>query len=128
MTVDLWMLFWSVVLTFAQVLVATVGAVLQVGLPVLAGNRDNVPARTGWVARAERAHRNMLESLPLFAALVLAAHVANVAGPETALGAQLFLYARIAHAVVYTAGIPWLRTLVWAVSAVGLVMIAAAFL
>jgi uncharacterized MAPEG superfamily protein len=128
MTVDLWMLFWAVVLAFAQVLVATVGAMLQAGLPTLAGNRENMPELTGWAARAGRAHRNMLESLPLFAALILAAHVSQTASPQTALGAQLFLYGRLAYAAVYLAGIPWLRTLVWVVSVAGLVIIAAAFL
>ena len=127
MTVDLWMLFWAVVLAFAQVVLATVGAVGQVGLPALAGNRDDIAPRGGWVARAERAHRNMLESLPLFAALVLLAHVTKTAGPQTALGAELFLYARLAYAAVYVAGVPWLRTGVWAVSVAGLVLIAAAF-
>lgn len=127
MTVDLWMLFWAVILAFAQVVLATVGAAGQVGLPALAGNRDDIAPRDGWVARAERAHRNMLESLPLFAALVLIAHVAKMAGPQTALGAELFLYARLAYAVVYVVGVPWLRTGVWAVSVAGLVLIAAAF-
>jgi uncharacterized MAPEG superfamily protein len=41
----------------------------------------------------------------------------------TALGAALFFYARLAYAVIYVAGIPWLRTAVWCVSVVGLVMI-----
>ena len=41
----------------------------------------------------------------------------------TLLGAQIFLYARLAYVVVYIAGIPWLRTGVWAVSVVGLAMI-----
>jgi uncharacterized MAPEG superfamily protein len=65
----------------------------------------------------------MLESLVLFAGLVLVAHVTNRNNALTALGAQLFFWARLAHAVVYTAGIPWLRTGVWAVSIVGLLLI-----
>jgi uncharacterized MAPEG superfamily protein len=53
-------------------LVAVTGATLQVGLPMLAGNRDAVSASGGWVGRAQRAHRNMLESLMLFAAVLIA--------------------------------------------------------
>ena len=104
-------------------LVAVSGATLQVGLPSLAGNRDNMPALTGWAGRARRAHRNMLENIVLFAALVLVAHAAGISNAMTLLGAQLFFWGRLAHAVIYVAGIPWLRTAAWAVSAVGLVLI-----
>lgn len=90
-------------------------------MPALAGNR--LPAITGWADRAARAHRNMLESLVLFAALVLIAVVANKTNSTTLLGAQLFFWGRLAYAVVFIAGIPWLRTAVWAVAVVGLVLI-----
>jgi uncharacterized MAPEG superfamily protein len=40
------------------------------------------------------------------------------------LGATIFFWARLAHAVIYLAGVPWVRTLAWTVSAIGLVMIA----
>jgi uncharacterized MAPEG superfamily protein len=120
---ELMWLLWAVVLTFVQMLVAVSGATLQVGLPMLAGNRDSVPAFGGWVGRAQRAHRNMLESLVLFAALVLIAVVTNKTNSATLLGAQLFFWARLAYAFVYIAGIPWLRTAVWFVSVIGLIII-----
>lgn len=120
---ELTLLVWSVALAFGQVLVAATGATLQVGLPALAGNREGLPAFTGWVGRAQRAHHNMLESLVLFAILVLTALVSQKTNAMTLLGAQLFFWARLAYAVVYVAGIPWLRTGVWAVSVVGMVLI-----
>jgi uncharacterized MAPEG superfamily protein len=120
---ELMWLLCAVALTFAQMLVAVSGATLQVGLPTLAGNRDAVPAFGGWVGRAQRAHRNMLESLVLFAALVLVAVVTNKTNSTTLLGAQLFFWARLAYVFVYIAGIPWLRTAVWLVSVVGLILI-----
>ena len=116
-------LLWAVALTFAQMLIAVSGATLQVGLPALAGNREGMPPFTGWAGRAYRAHRNMLESLVLFAALVLVAVVTNKTNATTLLGAQLFVWARLAYALVYLAGIPWLRTGVWVVSIVGLALI-----
>jgi uncharacterized MAPEG superfamily protein len=79
-------------------------ATLQVGLPALAQNRDNLPLITGWAGRARRAHRNMLENLVLFAALVLIAAVAGKTNATTLLGAQLFFWARLAYAVIYVAG------------------------
>ncbi len=123
MSVDLKLLLWSVALTVIQMVVAVIGAQAQVGLPPLVGNRDNVPAMTGFAGRAQRAHRNMLESLVLFAILVLVAQVTGKANATTALGAQLFFWARIAYAVIYWIGLPWVRTAAWAVSLVGLVMI-----
>lgn len=120
---ELTLLTCAVVLTLVQAVVAVLGAMLQVGLPALAGNREGLPEITGWGGRAARAHRNMLENLVLFAALVLVAVAAGKTNAMTLLGVQIFLYARLAYAVVYVAGIPWLRTVVWGVSVVGLAMI-----
>lgn len=120
---ELMWLVWAVALTVVQMLIAVTGAFLQVGLPMLAGNRDNMPALTGWAGRADRAHHNMLENLVLFAALVLAASVAGKSNDTVVLGAQIFFWARVAYAGVYLIGIPWLRTGVWLVSMVGLVLI-----
>jgi len=116
-------LVWSAALTSILVLIAVSGATLQVGLPTLAGNREGLPKLTGWAGRAQRAHLNMLESLILFAVLVLVAQFAGVHNATTLLGAQLFFWGRVAHGVVYIAGIPWLRTAAWGVSVVGLVLI-----
>jgi uncharacterized MAPEG superfamily protein len=123
MSIDLKLLIWSVALTVVQMVVAVIGAQGKVGLPPLIGNRDDLPPMTGFAGRAQRAHRNMLESLVLFAVLVLVAQVTGKANAMTALGAQLFFWGRIAYAVVYWIGIPWVRTLVWAVSLIGLILI-----
>lgn len=116
-------LLWAVALTFVQMLVAVGGATLQVGLPALAGNREGLPPFTGWAGRAQRAHQNMLQNLVLFAALVLIAVVTNKTNSTTLLGAQLFFWARLVYALVYLAGIPWLRTAVWTVSVIGMILI-----
>ena len=123
MTAELSLLAWSVVLMFAQALIPVMGATLQVGLPKLAGNREDLPPLEGWAGRARRAHLNMLENLVLFAALVLVAHAAGKTNATTALGAQLFFWARLAYAVIYIIGIPWLRTGAWVVSVVGMILI-----
>jgi uncharacterized MAPEG superfamily protein len=120
---ELMLLAWAVLLAFVQMLVAVSGHTLQVGLPALAGNREGLPPATGWAGRAARAHRNMIENLALFAALVLIAAVANKTSDMTLLGAQIFFWARLAYAFVYLAGIPWLRTGVWFVSVIGLALI-----
>ena len=120
---ELTLLVCAVLLTFVQMLIAVTGATLQVGLPTLAANREGFAPCTGWAGRAARAHHNMLENLVLFAALVLVAVTAGKTNATTLLGAQIFVWARLAYAAVYLAGIPWLRTAVWGVSVVGLALI-----
>jgi uncharacterized MAPEG superfamily protein len=120
---ELMLLAWAVILTLAQMLVAATGAAAQYGVMPLFGNREGLSPLTGWAGRAYRAHHNMLENLVLFAALVLIATVSQKTNSTTLLGAQLFLWARLAYAVIYLAGIPFLRTAAWLVSVIGLVMI-----
>lgn len=119
---ELLLLLWAVGLTFVQMLIAVTGATLQVGLPMLAGNREKMPELTGWAGRAHRAHRNMLESMVLFTALVFLLIAVGKSNQMTVLGAELFFWARLGYALVYLGGIPWLRTGVWFVSAAGLIL------
>jgi uncharacterized MAPEG superfamily protein len=123
MSLELTFLIWSVALAFIQMLVAVSGAILQFGIPDLAGNRENLPPATSWAGRAERAHRNMLENLGLFAILVLVTDITSHNNAMTGLGVQVFFWARVAYAVIYVIGLPWLRTGVWTISVVGLIMI-----
>jgi uncharacterized MAPEG superfamily protein len=123
MTPDLKILVWSVVLTFVEMIVAVLAAQAQVGSGVLAGNRDGLAPLTGFAGRAERAHWNMLESLPLFIALVLVAQIAGKANGTTLSRCELFFWGRFAHWLIYLVGIPWLRTLAWVVSVIGMILI-----
>ena len=123
MTIELQLLVWSTALALIQMLVALSAAIAQVGVVRLAGNRESLPALEGWAGRALRAHRNMLESLTIFAALVLVAQVAGKSNATTAFGAQLFFWSRLAYAPVYVIGIPWLRTALWGVSFAGILQI-----
>ena len=123
MAIELQLLVWSVGLAVIQIVVAVIGAGLWLDLDTLVGNREYVPAVPGWAGRAERAASNMIQNLVLFAPLVLVAHVTGRTNATTALGAELFFFARLAYAFVYAIGIPYLRTLVWLVSVIGLVLI-----
>ncbi|HET7201081.1 MAG TPA: MAPEG family protein [Burkholderiales bacterium] len=116
-------LVWSVALAVVQMLVAVTGAFNQVGLMKLVGNREGMPEITGWAGRAERAHVNMLRNLVLFASLILVAMATGKVNETVVLGAQIFFWARIAYAIIYVAGIIWLRTLSWVISVIGLILI-----
>ena len=123
MSIELHMLLLASALAVGAVLTAVLGATMQVGLPALAGNRDSLPEITGWAGRAQRAHRNLLESLVLFAVLVLIGAATGRSNGMTMLGAELFVAARLAYQIVYLAGIAWLRTACWLASIAGLVLL-----
>ena len=124
MTTDLTMLALSALLTIVLAFPPVIALMMTKGLPFAAGNRDGPYELPVWAERAGRAHRNMLENLPVFAALVLVAHVAGASSSATALGATLFFWGRVAHAAVYLMGIAYLRTAAFGVSLVGLGIIA----
>ena len=121
--IELSLLIWTAALTILQMLVSALGSISQIGLTTLAGNRDNLTETTGWASRAQRAHRNMLESIAVFAILVMSAHHLNISNDMTVLGAQLFFWGRVAFSIIYIAGIPWVRTAAWGASLVGLILI-----
>ncbi|HET6473152.1 MAG TPA: MAPEG family protein [Pseudomonadales bacterium] len=123
MTVELTMLVYSVVLLFALILIQALAGVLAQGLPQMAGARDNLPEPKAFQARTKRVVDNHREGLALFAPLVLVAAVAHISNPATVLGAQLFFYARVVHAGLYLAGVPWVRPLAWAAGIVGTAMV-----
>lgn len=81
------------------------GIASTVGYPV------DPPPLAPWAQRLRAAHANAVENLVVFAALVLAAQVLNISTPVTVLAGSLYLWSRVAHAVTYTLGVPWLRTL-----------------
>ena len=74
------------------------------------------PAKAAWAERLRAAHANMAVALAIFASLVLSVQAAGLASPGTALACQLFFWARLAHAVVYTLGVPMGRTLAFTVA------------
>ena len=94
--------------------IQTRGLTRAVGYPT--GTYDDLP---DWAQRSQRAHMNLVENLVPFAALVLLAHLAGQASAATAFGAALFYWARLAHAIVHIAGIPWARTIAFAVAWIG---------
>ena len=127
MTVELKMLTLSVVLGIVQIIAASHAASLQRGYQWTASSRDEkVPPLQGVAGRLDRALRNFLETFPLFAAVVLAAHVTDTHNALTALGAQLYFWARLAYALLYAAGVPVVRSLVWNVATVGILLLVAA--
>ncbi len=123
MTSEPMLLALSGALCLVLALPYTTALVLKLGLPTMAGNRENFPVVEGWIGRAKRAHLNMVENLVPFAALLLAAGTLGKLGPLTVLGAQLFFWGRVAHAAAYIAGIAYARTVAYLVAYAGMALI-----
>ncbi|MEO6338531.1 MAG: MAPEG family protein, partial [Caulobacteraceae bacterium] len=93
------------------------------------GARDEeLPPAKPIVGRLQRAQSNLYETLPLFAAVVLIAHVAGRENAQTALGAQLYFWGRVIYVPLYALGVPMVRSLVFLVSLIGLIMVLVAVL
>lgn len=124
MPIELQMLAWAIVLGLIHVGVAAICATAQRGMGWNAGNRDgDARPLTGIAVRTAAASRNFLETFVFFAAAVLAVTVSDRADDTTALGAQIYLWARVAYLPVYAIGVPYLRSAIWAVSLWGLLQV-----
>jgi uncharacterized MAPEG superfamily protein len=102
------------VLVLATVLAQVLAALLQVGLPTLAGNREEL-LLTGVAGRLERSVNNAVVALAMVAPAVFAVTLTQTTSAHTASAVLVFLIARLAYAVIYAFGIPYLRTLTWLV-------------
>ena len=123
MSVELLMLVYSAVL-FLVVIVLQAGlAIGQNGLMAQAGSRDSLPEPTVLRNRLQRLTANIQENLVIFAIVVLVANAAGVSNDTTALGASIFFYARVAHAIIYAFGWPMIRPLFYFASLYGIVVI-----
>lgn len=86
------------------------------GLIGAMGNpRPDAKPQSPWAQRQMRAHANAVENLVVFATLVLTAHALGISSGATATACAVYFWARLVHYVVYTLGIPVLRTLSFAV-------------
>ncbi|MBC7452470.1 MAG: MAPEG family protein [Massilia sp.] len=129
MTTELTLLGWTLVLALVQIALASALRTLETGLWFNMSARDGDGPPKGVVtARMQRAQANLFETLPLFAAAVLIAHVAGRHSGETVLGCQLYLAARVLYVPLYAAGVPVVRTLAFGVSIAGLVPLLKAIL
>jgi uncharacterized MAPEG superfamily protein len=128
-SVELRMLTLSAVLGIVQIIAASHAASLQRGYRWTASPRDaKVEPLRGVAGRLDRALRNFVETFPLFAAVVLVAHVTDTHDALTEWGARLYFWGRVAYVLLYAAGVPLIRSLVWNVATIGIALIIAALL
>ena len=124
MTTEYTVLAWGCVLAFVHIMAAAQVRTRQYGAKWNIGARDEtLPPARPIVGRFERAQANFFETFPLLVAAVLVVSAADLTGRNTALGAWLWLGARIVYLPLYAMGVPVVRSLAWGVSLVGIAMI-----
>jgi uncharacterized MAPEG superfamily protein len=123
MTVELLMLAYSAVLFLVVIVVQAGLAISQNGLMAQAGSRDNLQEPSVLRKRLQRLTGNIQENLIIFAIVILVANAAGVSNNTTVLGASIFFYARVAHAIIYAFGWPMIRPLFYGASLYGIVVI-----
>ncbi len=124
MSFELAMLAASCGLCLIQIVISSHAASLQRGYRWSASSRDaEVPPLTGVAGRLERALRNFLETFPAFVAAVLLVHALRRESALSEWGAGLYFSARLVYLLLYAAGVPLLRSLVWNVAFVGIVLL-----
>jgi len=129
MSTELTILAWTLVLALVQIFLPAGFRDKETGSAYNMSPRDTPGPPVGKItARLQRAQANLFETLPIFIAAILIAHVGHREGTLTLWGASLFLAARVVHLPLYAFGVPLYRSLVWLVSVGGLLMVLAAVL
>lgn len=112
MTTELYWLTLTAFMTALFWLPYVLNRVVVSGLGgTLAGTTPGDDGHSSWANRAIKAHYNAIENLAIFAPIVLTAHVLGISNTATKAAVVVYFFARLAHFVVYSAGIPVARTL-----------------
>lgn len=120
MSVELTLLIWSVTLFGGYLGVQSLLYRAQHGIGFSNGPRDDEAPPNKWLGRSERALRNLIETYGVFVALAVATELSGRSDALTQWGAHLYFWARWVYLPLYLFGVPWLRSLSWTVSALGL--------
>ena len=116
MTSELMSLTWVLTLSAVMWVPYILNTIMVRGLSDAVGYPDNPKPLAPWAERMKKAHYNAVENLVLFAALVLMLNALGISNDTTVLACTVYFWARLVHFVVYSAGIPWLRTLSFVVA------------
>lgn len=123
-SIQLTMLWASLVLGFVYLVAATLMSVGQRGMPWAAGPRDgDTPPLNAMGGRLDRAWKNYVETLPMFVGAVLIEAMAGHGSALGPLGAQLYFWGRVAYLPLYASGVPYLRTVAWTVAIAGIALL-----
>lgn len=114
---ELWWVALSALLMLVTILPYVLDRITTTGFSASVGNpQDNEIPQSTWAIRMKAAHYNMVENMAVFAPLAIIIGLsAGMASGGTATACAVFFFARLVYLVVYTLGIPILRTLAFLV-------------
>jgi uncharacterized MAPEG superfamily protein len=127
LTPELFWLTWTVILTGLLWIPYILNRIMVRGLFGAMANpaRDDRP-HAAWATRLMFAHDNAVENLVVFASLILILNAIDYSTKSTVYASAIYFWARLAHIVVYTLGLPVFRTLVFTVAFLAQVVLALA--
>jgi uncharacterized MAPEG superfamily protein len=124
MPVELKILALGALLLFIHIFVAIRFKTGQYGRTWNVGARDEpLSAPNAMTGRTARAQANFQETFPIAIVALLGVVLASKTSATTALGGWIWLGARVVYLPLYAAGIPVIRTIVWTIGLVGLLMV-----
>lgn len=124
MTTELAVLAWGCILALVHIFAAAHVKTRQYGTKWNVGARDEeLPPPQPIVGRMVRAQANFFETFPLYAAAALIVSLAHLNTHVTAIGALVWIAARIVYLPLYAFGVPYLRTATWLTSLAGILLV-----
>lgn len=115
MTIELWALLAAGVMTYLTILIQQLNMSKTLGTNVSLSNRDMMPEETALGGRLRRAATNGVESVAIYAPLVIIATITNISNPWTQYAAIAFMISRVLYLPSYMLKLVPIRTVVWSV-------------
>ena len=116
LTTELFWLTMTITMTALMWVPYIINRVIEQGMgQAILDPQGDKTTRFNWARRMMQAHYNSIENLALFAPLVLILHVTKMSTEYTTMACIVYFYARLAHYLFYSFGVPGLRTPAFAI-------------
>ncbi|MEM7638549.1 MAG: MAPEG family protein [Pseudomonadota bacterium] len=124
MAFELAAVVWTTLILFTLLMVQGTLVPLNQGLAWGLGSRDAARDKSAFQERTGRTIANHIEGMLLFIPLAMLVALLELSSTLTLWGAGLYLGGRVAFALFYLPGVPYLRSAAWGVAILGNILIA----
>ena len=124
MAFELHCLAWAILLGLTHILIAGNARTIELGAKWNMGARDGkMKDLSPFTERLLRAQANYFETFPLFASAVLIVAISQAYSIYSYWGCLIYLISRVIYLPLYAMGIPVVRTIIWLLSIIGLLLV-----
>jgi uncharacterized MAPEG superfamily protein len=123
LSIELKMLLWASLLGIIQLMLATHFKTIQSGIAYNVSARDKEMEYTGVAGRLDRAFKNFLETFPFFIVGVVIIQLTALGNTLSMIGVHMYFWSRLVYVPLYASGVPYLRSLAWTLSLIGIVLL-----